>query len=229
MPVQFLDKGDDFPDTRLAEPEGLLAYGGEINPERLLKAYPLGIFPWYNEGQPILWWAPHDRCVLIPDRMHCSKNLRSIIRQGRFEVRMDHAFDKVVQACGHVGSNRASGTWLNSDLKQSLSDLHDRGFAHSVEAWRNGKLVGGLYGVSLGGIFFGESMFAAESDASKVCLYHLCQLMIAQKMDVIDCQIPNDHLMSLGAEMMERSTFYPLLEVSTKKNTVLGPWKPVSS
>ncbi len=138
---------------------------------------------------------------------------------------MDTAFNAVVQACGHVGSNRETGTWLNYDLKLSLSELHDSGLAHSVEAWRDGQLVGGLYGLSLGGMFFGESMFAAESDASKVCLYHLCRWMIAHDMDLIDCQIPNEHLMSLGAQILPRDEFYPLLEESVKKDTFDGPWE----
>jgi leucyl/phenylalanyl-tRNA--protein transferase len=228
-PIHFIEGTQEFPDVRSAEPEGLLAYGSDISPKRLLAAYPLGIFPWYNEGQPVLWWAPHERCVLYPAKMHCSKNLRRIIRQGRFEIRMDTVFDNVVQSCGYVGKNRDEGTWLNQQLKSSLSVLHDQGIAHSIEAWRDGKLVGGLYGVSLGGMFFGESMFAAESEASKVCLYHLSQWMIAQGMDLIDCQIPNDHLMSLGAEMMTEEEFYPFLEQSVKKRTLNGIWNPLTT
>jgi len=225
MPLFQINNLIPFPDTRQAMEDGLLAYGGVVTPERLLEAYPLGIFPWYNEEQPVLWWAPHDRCVIYPALMHCSKNLRRIIRQDKFELRIDFAFDQVVQACGHIGDNRSTGTWLNPELKSSLSILHEQGYAHSFESWRNGKLVGGLYGVSIGDMFFGESMFAAESDASKVALFHLCQWMIVEGMDVVDCQIPNDHLLSLGAQVMLRDEFYQLLAESVNKNTRKGLWK----
>jgi len=225
MPVHYIEADQAFPDVSQSEPEGLLAFGGDVSPDRLLMAYPKGIFPWYNDGQPVLWWAPHDRCVLHPARMHVSKNMRRYIRQLKFRVKMDTAFNQVVQACGHIGSNRDGGTWLNDALKESLSELHERGIAHSIESWRGGKLVGGLYGVSLGGMFFGESMFASEPDASKVALYHLCQWMLANNMDLIDCQIPNDHLISLGAEMMPENEFYPFLAESVKKTTQKGPWK----
>ncbi len=225
MPVYHILDGDPFPATRLAEPDGLLAYGADVSPERLLKAYPLGIFPWYNEGQPPLWWAPHERCVLFPELMHCSKSLKRVIRQNKYEIRMDTAFDQVVQACGHVGASRADGTWLNQELKASFSELHAMGLAHSVEAWKGGELVGGLYGISIGAMFFGESMFASSPDASKVALFHLCQYMIDEGMDLIDCQIPNDHLISLGAQLLPRQEFYPQLEESVNKMTRLGPWK----
>lgn len=225
MPIFHLQGDFEFPDPIHAEPDGLLAFGGDLSPETLIKAYPHGIFPWYNENQPILWWAPHDRCVLFPEMMHSSKNLKRLIRQEKFEIRMDTAFDQVVQACGHVGANRETGTWINYDLKASLAVLHNKGIAHSVEAWKDEKLVGGLYGVNIGGMFFGESMFAAESNASKVCLYHLCQWMIAHELDLIDCQIPNDHLMSLGAQILPRDEFYPFLEESIQKKGLLGKWK----
>lgn len=213
-----------FPEVSSAREDGLLCYGGEVSVERLLQAYPLGIFPWYNAGQPPLWWSPHERCVLFPEFMHCSKNLRRIIRQERFELRVDSAFDQVVQACGHVGANRNTGTWLNQELRAAFSELHKMGLAHSFESWKNDRLVGGLYGLSLGNMFFGESMFAAESDASKVALYHLCEFMMTEEMDLIDCQIPNEHLFSLGAEMMDGEEFYPLLRESVKKKTRKGPW-----
>ncbi|NND95640.1 MAG: leucyl/phenylalanyl-tRNA--protein transferase [Flavobacteriales bacterium] len=227
MPLTFIRSYNDFPDTSLAEPDGLLAYGGSVSPEFLKKAYPQGIFPWYNEDQPVLWWAPQDRCVLYPEFMHVSKNLKRLIRNGRFEIKMDTAFNSVVQACAHVGQNRANGTWLNYTLKESLSLLHAEGLAHSVEAWKDDLLVGGLYGISIGGMFFGESMFAKESDASKICLFHLCQWMIANDMDIIDCQIPNDHLISLGAQILPADEFYPLLKESVEKKTIEGPWRPV--
>ena len=224
MPLTFLRPGDDFPDTSLAQKDGLLAFGGAVSVESLLQAYPRGIFPWYNEDQPILWWAPQERCVLFPELMYCSKNLRRIIRQGRFEIRMDTEFDRVVQACAHIGRNRESGTWINYELKKSLSELHEMGYAHSIEAWQENELVGGLYGVSMGGMFFGESMFAKASDASKVCLYHLSQWMIKHEMDLIDCQIPNDHLMSLGAQILPEGEFYEILKESVQKSTLKGPW-----
>ena len=229
MPVYHIRDEEPFPATRLAEPDGLLAYGADVSVERLLMAYPMGIFPWYNEGQPPLWWAPHDRCVLYPELMHCSKSLKQVIRQKKYDVRMDTAFDQVVQACGYVGASREHGTWINPDLKASLSKLHELGWAHSVEAWMDGELVGGLYGVSIGAMFFGESMFASSPDASKVALYHLCQYMIAEGMELIDCQLPNDHLFSLGAQMMSRDEFYPQLEESVNKMSHKGSWKYSSS
>lgn len=224
MIIPFIDIESPFPDTINANEDGVLAYGADVSPERLMQAYPLGIFPWYNEGQPPIWWAPHERCVLFPKLMHASKNLRRIIRNKRFELRIDTAFDQVVQACSHVGENRAEGTWLNQELRASLSRLHDMGYAHSIESWRDGRLVGGLYGVSIGTIFFGESMFAAESEASKVALYYLCQWMIANGLELVDCQMPNDHLFSLGAQMLSRDEFYPMLEACVQKATIPGPW-----
>lgn len=228
MPVYRLQHGDPFPTTSHAEPDGLLAVGADVSVDRLLMAYPLGIFPWYNEGQPPLWWAPHDRCVLFPELMHCSKSLRRVIRQSKYEVRFDTAFDQVVQACAHVGSGRKEGTWLNQELRASVSQLHEMGIAHSIESWFEGELVGGLYGISLGTMFFGESMFAARPDASKVALYHLCQFMIEKNMDLIDCQIPNDHLLSLGAQILPREEFYPMLEENVKKSSHIGRWSAVS-
>ncbi len=228
MPVYRIQHDDPFPDTGLAEPDGLLAVGADVSVERLLRAYPLGIFPWYNEGQPPLWWAPHDRCVLFPELMHCSKSLRRVIRQGKYEVRFDTAFDQVVQGCGHVGNGRENGTWLNQELRASVSQLHEMGIAHSVESWYEGELVGGLYGISLGTMFFGESMFAARPDASKVALYHLCQFMKVRNIDLIDCLIPNDHLMRLGAQILPRDEFYPMLEENVNKTTITGSWNTVS-
>ncbi|NNC82004.1 MAG: leucyl/phenylalanyl-tRNA--protein transferase [Flavobacteriales bacterium] len=224
MRIAYLSLDDDFPPVSQARADGLLAIGGDVSVEMLLKAYPMGIFPWYNEEQPVLWWAPHERCVLFPAMMHCGKNLRRTIRQKRFEIRMDTAFAQVVEGCARIGSNRQQGTWINPTLKESLCELHEMGLAHSVEAWMDDSLVGGLYGVSLGGMFFGESMFAQVSDASKVCLYHLCQWMIQHDMDLIDCQIPNDHLFRLGAQVLQPDEFYPFLEESVEKETLEGPW-----
>ncbi len=204
----------DFPDVSLAlnEPDGLLAIGGDLKPQRLLAAYRRGIFPWYNEGQPILWWAPNPRAVLFPQRLRISRSLRKTLRKQPFTVSIDQAFTDVIEACSHPRDYEAQpGTWITRDIKQAYQQLHKQGSAHSVECWHNGQLAGGLYGVAIGQVFFGESMFTRCSDASKVAFVTLTQQLAHWGFGVIDCQIHSRHLESLGAETIHREQFTDLL------------------
>ncbi|MEX2488207.1 MAG: leucyl/phenylalanyl-tRNA--protein transferase [Pseudomonadales bacterium] len=198
----------DFPSIHCAldEPNGLVAAGGDLSPERLLLAYKRGIFPWYEEGQPILWWSPNPRAILFPQDIKISRSLYKKLNANKFEIRLDTAFADVVRRCGDP-REYAEGTWLTDDMSQAYQRLHDMGLAHSVECFQEGELVGGLYGVSLGRLFFGESMFHQVTDASKVALAWLCRLMVEVRCPLIDCQVPNDHLTSLGAIEMERDVF----------------------
>ncbi len=208
-----------FPDieSALIEPNGLLAIGGDLRPERLLCAYRRGIFPWYSDGQPILWWSPDPRAVLFPQRMRVSRSLRKLIRRRPFEITFDRDFAGVVRGCAAPRRDQ-EGTWITSAMESAFSRLHALGYAHSVECWQHGALAGGLYGVAMGRVFFGESMFSAVSNASKVALAHMCELGFG----LIDCQIPNTHLINLGAEMIDRREFAALLHRLCDAPPVLG-------
>jgi leucyl/phenylalanyl-tRNA---protein transferase len=212
--LRWLSRGTavDFPspDEALTEPNGLLAAGGDLTPERLLAAYRRGIFPWYDEGQPILWWSPDPRAVLWPDGLHVSRSLRRSLRNGRFMFRVDSAFDDVVTACAAPRSY-ADGTWITPDMAAAYSRLHRLGWAHSFETWRDDTLVGGLYGVALGRVFFGESMFTRATDASKVALVHAVQFLRERRFALIDCQVASAHTMSLGATNIGRPEFLRLV------------------
>ena len=202
----------DFPDpaSALTNPNGLLAAGGDLRPARLLEAYRQGIFPWYSDGQPILWWSPDPRMVLIPDELHISRSLAKTLRSGRFRVTSDCAFEHVLKGC--AGPRRHSdGTWLDSAMQQAYLQLHLLGHAHSVEVWQADVLAGGLYGVALDGAFFGESMFSRATDASKVALVTLAAALHKAGFRVIDCQVASDHLASLGARPVARDAFAALL------------------
>ncbi len=194
----------------LREPSGLLAAGGDLSPARLLSAYERGVFPWYSAQQPILWWAPDPRMVLFPAEFKVSRSLGKTLSNGRFECRLDTAFGATIRACA---APRRSGadTWLNPDMIESYEELHRRGYGHSVETWRGGELVGGLYGLQLDGAFFGESMFSRERDASKVALARLVEESRRRGIELIDCQIASSHLASLGAREVPRSEFVRLL------------------
>lgn len=202
-----------FPDPSLAlrEPNGLLAFGGDLTPPRLLAAYQRGIFPWFQAGQPILWWAPDPRAVLVPSAIHLSRSLRKTLRQQRFQVTFDTAFAEVVHGCALPSADRPD-TWITPAMLQAYAQLHELGYAHSVECWQEGELAGGLYGVALGRIFFGESMFSRRSDASKVALAHLCEQLVAWGFELIDCQVGNSHTFSMGAREIRRDEFMALLE-----------------
>ena len=200
---------DAFPplETALEEPNGLLAVGGDLSVERLLFAYRHGIFPWYSHGQPILWWSPAPRAVIFPQELKVSRRLARKLRQRPFEVTLNRAFDSVVEACSQPRP-RQPETWITHEMKNAYIDLHRQGHAWSVECWHDLQLAGGIYGVCIGRVFFGESMFTQQSDASKIALAHLCQLGF----ELIDCQVPNTHLSSLGARQIERAEFIATLE-----------------
>jgi len=208
IPSHFwLDQCDTpFPDLSLAlkEPNGLIAIGGELSIERLLDAYSKGIFPWYSEGEPILWYSPDPRMVITPDTFHLSKSLRKIINSSRFEVRIDTVFDEVISHCRSVVRPGQAGTWIDDAMVRAYCELNKSGYAHSYEVYEKGKLVGGLYGVALGGVFFGESMFSLVSNASKVAFSYLVQ---NSHYRLIDCQVENKHLQSLGAFNLPRDLF----------------------
>lgn len=206
------DPPDAFPDIAdaLTEPDGLLAAGGDLSAERLLAAYARGIFPWFEEGQPILWWSPDPRCVLAPADLHVSRRLRQEIRSSRAELRFNTAFDRVVRAC--AGKRRSQqGTWITSDMIRAYQNLHDTGWAHSAEIWDDDELIGGVYGLGIGRVFFGESMFSARSNASKMALLGLTGHMLAQDLELLDCQVASPHLFTLGAKMIPRVEFAALL------------------
>jgi leucyl/phenylalanyl-tRNA--protein transferase len=212
----LLDPNDPdapFPDVALAErePDGLLAVGGDLSVTRLLNAYRRGIFPWFSPGDPILWWSPDPRTVLDPRRLRISRSLRKTLRRGRFRLSMDRDFDAVISACAAPRSG-SDGTWLVPEMIAAYRRLHRQGHAHSVEVWLDGELVGGLYGVAFGRVFFGESMFTRATDASKVALVHLCERLSTWGFALIDCQVFTAHLVRMGAEQMPRSDFVRLLE-----------------
>ena len=214
------DAPDRFPpiEQALDEPAGLLAAGGDLSSERLLAAYQRGIFPWYSPGQPVLWWAPDPREVLYPSEFRRSRSLMKSLRNRGFELTVDRDFDAVIRACA-APRPHSIGTWITPEMRAAYLELHRLGYAHSIETWREGRLVGGLYGVRLGGVFFGESMFSRESDASKVALSHLVDLCLELGIAVIDCQLASRHLKSLGSRSIPRSEFQCLL----RQHVVLEP------
>jgi len=204
-----------FPPTEhaLSDPNGLLAVGGDLTPQRLLHAYSRGIFPWYEPGEPILWWTPNPRAVLFPECFHRSRSLKKIIRSDTWSVAFDRNFEAVIDACAEQTLERLE-TWISDEMKMAYLELHRLGFAHSVEIYVEDELAGGLYGVHLGRVFFGESMFSRWSNASKLALHALCDLGASGGLDLIDCQLPNDHLQSLGMELIQRADFESILKKS---------------
>jgi leucyl/phenylalanyl-tRNA--protein transferase len=207
VPVFRLLDEPAFPLPDLADATGLLAVGGDLSSTRLLLAYSMGVFPWYNPGEPILWWSPDPRCILETNGMTISRSLAKTLRRGVFEVTFDRAFRRAMEACGEVRLGQGEGTWISAEMLAAYGQLHDMGFAHSVECWSDGELVGGLYGVSLGRCFFGESMFHRRTDASKVALAVLAQRLDAAGFELIDCQLSSSHLLSLGARQIPRREF----------------------
>jgi leucyl/phenylalanyl-tRNA--protein transferase len=224
MPVFRLNEDIRFPPPHLAVREGLLAVGGDLSPERLLLAYRSGIFPWYDEDEPILWWSPDPRMVLLPGDFHMSRRLARTLRGGEFTVTVDTAFRAVIEACANAPRPGQGGTWIMPEMVEAYTRLHDLGYAHSVECRRDGKLVGGLYGVSLGRCFFGESMFHEVTDASKVAFAALVLRATEWAFALIDCQVPNPHLTRLGARKMRRAVFLKLLEHSLDAPDRVGKW-----
>lgn len=211
------------PGEALREPEGLLAVGGDLQPDTLLGAYRAGCFPWFGPQDPILWWCPDPRAVLFPDRVYVSRSLARRLRAGTFTVRFDTAFDAVVAQCAAPRAG-ADGTWLTPAMRNAYSALHRLGYAHSVEAWEGDTLVGGLYGLALGRVFFGESMFSRRADASKVALAYLCRRLARRGFELIDCQVSSAHLRSLGAVDMPRSEFLRCLAACGGPPDSTGPW-----
>jgi leucyl/phenylalanyl-tRNA---protein transferase len=214
-------------DQALREPPGLLAAGGDLSPTRLLAAYERGVFPWYSAQQPILWWSPDPRMVLFPEEFKCARSLQKTLRNGAFSTRVDAALAATIRGCA---APRRSGpdTWLNAEMIESYEQLHALGFGHSIETYSAGQLVGGVYGIQLGQIFFGESMFSRERDASKVALARLVEECRARDIKVIDCQVASPHLASLGAREVSRSQFVALLRQYAKR-TPRGSWRPESA
>ncbi len=224
-PVYRLGTALAFPDPRHSDASGLLAVGGDLSSERLLLAYSQGIFPWYSGGQPILWHSPDPRTLLLPSALHVPRTLRKLMRRRPFEVRFDTAFEEVVSACAEVERPDQAGTWISDAMRCAYAALHREGFAHSAEAWEQGRLVGGLYGVSLGGAFFGESMFALRSDASKVAFVTLVAQLARWSFDFVDCQVHTEHLERFGASAWPREHFLEALDRSLARETRRGPWR----
>ena len=224
MPIFHLPKELIFPSPELSEDNGLLAVGGDLSEKRLLYAYALGIFPWYTKDDPILWWSPDPRLVLKPDKLKISRSLRQCIKKGLFRVTMDRAFYDVINNCARVPRAREKGTWITEEMMEAYGRLFEKGFVHSVESWYEGELAGGLYGVSLGSVFFGESMFTIKSNASKVAFVALVNQLKKWDFSLIDCQVTTSHLMSFGAEEISRLSFLNALNKALSVPTRRGRW-----
>lgn len=225
MPIYQLPRQLLFPDPRLADPSGLLAVGGDLSPERLVLAYRSGIFPWYSEGQPLLWWSPDPRTVLETADLHVGRSLRKRIRQQPYRITMDRAFERVIAACAGAPRPGQSGTWITEEMQQAFVRLHHLGHAHSAEAWDGeGRLVGGLYGVAIGRSFAGESMFAQASDASKIAFVHLARQVHLWGFPLIDCQMHTEHLARFGAHEISREAYLTRLDALSTVPGRPGPW-----
>lgn len=229
MTVYLLDRKVEFPNPAEAGPGGLLAVGGDLRPQRLLLAYRKGIFPWYSRGEPIMWFSPDPRMVFLPGDFRFSKKLLKVVSSGRFSVRIDTDFRAVVENCASVERKGQNGTWITGEMKAAYVRLHELGYAHSFETYSEDGLVGGLYGVSLGGAFFGESMFHLESHASMAALCHLARKCGEFGFDFIDSQVPTGHMKTLGGREMERAEFLSMLERSLRKKTLRGSWSVFSA
>jgi len=204
-----LDERLLFPDPELAEPDGLLAIGGDLSTERLLLAYQNGIFPWYSDESPVLWYSPHERFVLYPGELRISKSMKQVLRSGKFSITADKCFNEVIASCSAAKRKEQNGTWITPDMQTAYIELYKKGYAHSVEVWLRHELVGGLYGVEVGAVFCGESMFSKVSNASKVALIYLCQTGLYK---LIDCQLHTAHLESMGARLIIREQYTSMLQ-----------------
>lgn len=225
MPVFWLDPEHIvFPDPVYANPDGLLAAGGDLSEERLLLAYRSGIFPWYAPGDPILWWCPDPRCVLFPEDLKVSKSMRPYFNQRKFQVTYDQCFTEVMQSCAQQPRNGQAGTWITREMVEGYTRLYEAGYAHSVEVWKDNELVGGLYGIAIGKVFFGESMFARASNASKFGFISLVRQLESQGFTLIDCQQETHHLLSLGATTIPRPAFLQALQTNEANPDGAGKW-----
>jgi leucyl/phenylalanyl-tRNA--protein transferase len=222
MPVYQIPHELIFPDPELAEEDGLLGVGGDLSLERLLLAYANGIFPWFSKGEPIMWWSPNPRCVLRPEKLKISTSLRQALKKGDYEVRFDTCFEEVIRQCSASKRKGQRGTWITREMQEAYIRLFELGFAHSTEVFMDGKLAGGLYGVSIGGTYSGESMFHLRPEASKIALYHLVERLKERGYPLIDCQVTNQHLLSLGAEEMPRKEFLKQLIKNREKREKKG-------
>lgn len=226
MPVFLLSEEEiAFPQPEMADPNGILAVGGDLSPERLLTAYTWGIFPWFNEGEPIIWWSPDPRFVLFPNELKISKSMHPYFNQQKFTVTLDTQFESVMRGCQtRRRDGQFGGTWITEDMVEAYVRLHELGYAHSVEVWKNEALVGGLYGISLGKVFFGESMFALEPNASKFGFITIVNKLKELGFQLIDCQQETTHLGSLGARAIDRKEFLALLQKNQEEKTLVGSW-----
>lgn len=224
--IPWLESVDAFPplEQALIEPNGLLCAGGDLSAQRLLLAYRQGIFPWYSVGEPILWWSPDPRMVLVPSEFKISRSLQRTLRAGTYQIQLDSNFPAVMRFCAQTPRNGQVGTWITAEIQEAYGKLHELGFAHSVETWMNGKLVGGLYGLAIGKMFYGESMFSHATDASKLALAHLTRFLTEQGFGLIDCQMNTPHLASLGAREIPRSEFITQLLALTAVLPLNGRW-----
>ena len=213
--MHILTTNISFPPLSSADEDGLLAIGGDLSMERLLCAYKAGIFPWYNEDEPICWWSPNPRCVLFPKKLKISKSMRQVLQNGKFRFTINRSFEEVIINCKTIDRKDGGGTWINEDIVNAYTNLYKNGMAMSAETWLEGKLVGGLYGVILGKVFFGESMFSKTSNASKFAFINLVTHLKENGLQLIDCQMKTDHLVSLGAELIDRNNFVSLLNQFT--------------
>lgn len=225
MPVFLLNRSPVFPPVDRAEPDGLLAAGGDLSARRLLAAYRAGIFPWYSEGEPLLWWSPDPRWVLFPERLRISHSMKPVLNSGRFRATFDHAFEPVIAGCARTPRRGQHGTWITPEMREAYARLHRLGHAHSVEVWQGEELAGGLYGVALGSFFSGESMFARVSNASKFALIRLVQELRQRGFTLIDCQVHTDHLSSMGAEAIPRAEYLDRLQAALAAGPAPGSWR----
>lgn len=224
MPLFRLSENLDFPPAWLARSDGLLCIGGDLSSKRILLAYKSGIFPWFSDNEPILWWSPEPRLVLVPGDIIVSKSLNKKIKKNIFKIKINTAFEQTIRSCAKPRKNEQEGTWLVDEMIESYIELHKLGYAHSIETYRDDKLVGGLYGICLGGSFFGESMFSHESDASKIALVALSNHLRKHNFDLIDCQVTTDHLLRMGAREISRNSFLDIITKSVKRNDIKDVW-----
>lgn len=224
MPLFRLSSRLEFPPANLARSDGLLCIGGDLSTKRLLLAYKNGIFPWFSDEEPILWWSPNPRLILFPNQIHISKSLKKTIRKQRFTIKVNTAFEQTIMSCSKPRQENQAGTWLVEEMISAYIRLHEKGHAHSIEAWEGSSLVGGLYGICIGGSFFGESMFSHKADASKLSLVALARYLYSKNFDLIDCQVTTDHLLSMGATQIQRDLFLKIIGQSVKRKDMIVNW-----